>query len=122
MSATVDTREVDAFLKKAVFSAAEMLIMEKPIGLSILNVQRQLVRVVTGNLQGSITTQIMVSTPRLVSDHIGPNTPYAAAVEFGRPDMPNYPIQPYVRPSANVRTAERVAQVALKKMVKRKHG
>jgi hypothetical protein len=29
--------------------------------------------------------------------HIGTNLEYAAAVEYGRPDMPNYPMQPYMR-------------------------
>jgi len=31
----------------------------------------------------------------------GTNKEYAAAVEFGRPDMPNYPAQPYARPAAD---------------------
>ena len=30
---------------------------------------------------------------------IGSAAVYAAAVEFGRPDMPNYPAQPYLRPA-----------------------
>jgi hypothetical protein len=33
---------------------------------------------------------------------VGSNLEYAAAVEYGRPDMPNYPAQPYLRPSAEL--------------------
>jgi hypothetical protein len=31
---------------------------------------------------------------------VGTGLEYAAAVEFGRPDMPAYPAQPYLRPAA----------------------
>jgi hypothetical protein len=31
--------------------------------------------------------------------HVGTSVEYAAAVEFGLPDMPNYPMQPYLRPA-----------------------
>lgn len=30
---------------------------------------------------------------------VGSGVEYAAAVEFGRPDMPNYPAQPFLRPA-----------------------
>ena len=33
---------------------------------------------------------------------IGSSAEYAAAVEFGRPDMPNYPAQPYLRPALDI--------------------
>ena len=39
------------------------------------------------------------------SDYVGvmgTNIEYAAAVEFGRPDMPAYPMQPYMRPAAAI--------------------
>ena len=32
---------------------------------------------------------------------LGTNCEYGAAVEFGRPDMPNYPAQPYLRPAVD---------------------
>lgn len=42
---------------------------------------------------------------------IGSAAEYAAAVEFGRPDMPNYPAQPYLRPSVDIFRAK-VGQIA----------
>lgn len=32
--------------------------------------------------------------------YVGTGMEYGAAVEYGRPDMPNYPAQPYLRPAA----------------------
>ena len=34
--------------------------------------------------------------------YVGTGIVYGAAVEYGRPDMPSYPAQPYLRPAANV--------------------
>jgi len=43
---------------------------------------------------------------------IGSALEYAAAVEFGRPDdMPNYPMQPYLRPAIYQTKAKRTRKV-----------
>lgn len=34
--------------------------------------------------------------------YVGTGIEYGAAVEFGRPDLPNYPAQPYLRPAAMI--------------------
>lgn len=39
--------------------------------------------------------------------HVGTSVEYAAAVEYGRPDMPNYPMQPYLRPALATTKAKR---------------
>ena len=125
MSTKVDTSEVDAFLRKAVFTATEMLIMEKPAALTIVNAQRARVPVDTAATKTSISSEIQVSTGRLVTDHIGPSTTYAPSIEFGVVSKPNYPIQPFVRTSVmgpGGKLVEKVAGIALKKMVQRKHG
>jgi len=49
----------------------------------------------------SIRDHIITSTRTRFEDDIGPETEYAPNIEFGRKDMPNYPIQPFVRPSAH---------------------
>ena len=48
----------------------------------------------------SIDDHIVRSTPTHFEDDIGPETDYAPNIEYGREDMPNYPIQPFIRPSA----------------------
>lgn len=122
---TVDTSEVDALFNKMGLSQADMLAIEKPGSLTIINTQRMLVPVDTGNLKLSINTQIQNSSALEVVSHTGPNTVYAAAVEFGRPDLPNYPIQPYVRPSGMVAGAKAVIkaiEAAAKILLRRKVG
>ena len=122
---TVDISEFLAFVKKAALTGSDLLKIEKPGELTILNTQRTLVKVVTGNLQGSINIQTQSSSALEVVSHIGPNTPYAAAIEFGRPDIPNFPIQPYVRPSGMVGGAKKVIktmEVAFTILFRRKVG
>jgi hypothetical protein len=65
-----------------------------------------------GNLRNSITIKTdsneeqvgsspdgLKYKPTAYEGVIGSAAEYAAAVEFGRPDMPNYPAQPYLRPA-----------------------
>lgn len=79
----------------------------------LLGIHGQAVRlcpVDTGDLRKSITIATKNSTEGGTSDlettgseysgKVGSNMEYAAAVEYGRPDMPKYPMQPYLRPAA----------------------
>lgn len=121
----IDTSEVAAFIKKAELTERDMLTIEKPAALTIINQQRQLVPVDTGATKLSIGSQIIVSTAKLVTDHIGPSTLYAPFIEFGVISKPNYPMQPFVRPSVmgrGVSLVVRVADTAFKKILQRKHG
>jgi hypothetical protein len=54
------------------------------------------VRVDTGQLRNSIQLD-KVSSDR---HEVSANTDYAAAQEWGRPDLPNYGFTPYMRPAA----------------------
>ncbi len=122
---SVDTSEADALFGKLPLTVGNMLAIEKPGALTIINTQRTLVRVVSGTLQGSINTQVQSSSSLETVSHTGPNTEYAAAIEFGRPDMPNFPIQPYVRPSGMVAGAKAVIkalEAAFTLVVRRKIG
>ena len=122
---TIDDREVRAFLKSAVITETEMLAIEKPMALTIVNNQRIQVPKDTHATELSIRPDVQLSSPTEVVDHIGPSTDYAPSIEFGITEKPNYPIQPFVRPSAVGKSAamvKRVAAAALKKLVRKKHG
>jgi len=64
----------------------------------VINKQRELVPVDTGATRASINSHIIEATEKRVVDEIGPETDYAPFIEFGTSN-PNYPIQPFVRPS-----------------------
>ena len=122
---TVDISEFLAFVGKAALTGSDLLKIEKPGALTILNTQRMLVPVDKGTLKLSINTQVQSSNSRETISHTGPNTVYAAAVEFGRPDLPNYPIQPYVRPSgmvAGARSVIKTMEAAFTILFRRKVG
>lgn len=125
MSMFFDFSEVDEFFEDAPFTAQQMQIMEKPVAATIINSQRRDVPVDTGATKTSIGSDIIVSTNRIVTDHIGPSTSYAPSIEYGVISKPNYPIQPFVRPSAfgaGAKAAFKVALSALLRMIKKKHG
>jgi len=60
---------------------------------------KRLVRVNTGLLRASIDT-----IPRPLTRYIGSHKEYAAAQEFGRPDIPRYGYTPYLRPALEKNT------------------
>jgi hypothetical protein len=51
----------------------------------------------------SVSDHIVQETDIWFVDQIGPETTYAPYIEFGVASRPNYPIQPFVRPSAHGR-------------------
>lgn len=57
---------------------------------------RAIVRVDTRELRNSIRVENLGNGVREVSS----NTDYAAAQEYGRPDLPRYGFTPYMRPAA----------------------
>jgi len=95
-------------------------VLEPAIWKSLLAIEAQAVEhcpvalVNGGNLRNSIT----IATDKNKKQHgasedglsggsaeyqgvIGSGAEYAGAVEFGRPDMPNYPAQPFLRPAVD---------------------
>lgn len=122
---SVDTSEVDALFRKLPLTVGNMLAIEKPGGLTVINTQRQLVPVDTAATKLSIGAQVQSSSALEVVEHIGPGTLYAPFIEFGVASKPNYPIQPFVRPSGMVAGAKAVIktmEVAFTAIVKRKSG
>lgn len=65
-------------------------------GVEARKAARDNVRVDTGTLRNSIQLD-KVSANR---HEVNANTEYAAAQEWGRPDLPNYGFTPYMRPAA----------------------
>lgn len=96
-----DTSAFDAALKKIEPSADEL----KDIGFAgsaVVKMNQKIdVAKDTHATENSISDHIVTSTRTTFVDDVGPETEYAPNIEFGRRDMPNYPIQPFVRPSAH---------------------
>jgi len=125
MSMKVDARDVMRVLQAAGLDANDLLDIEKPAALEVVNVQRRLVPVDTAETKNSVQPHIQESSAERVIDHIGPETNYAPNIEFGVTSKPNYPIQPFVRPSAfgNEGNINRSASAAFKAKVTEKfHG
>ena len=95
---TVNTKEVDAMLKRIRITRKNMLDVANPTALTIVNSQRTLVPVDTAATRNSIKPEVIAATKDLVTVQIGPSTEYSKHIEFGTTN-PNYPIQPFVRPS-----------------------
>lgn len=117
----IDDRKVLKALKRAKMSETDMLEIEAPMGLTVVNKQREKVPVLTAATQNSVTPEIQEASDEKVVDHIGPQTDYAPSIEFGIKKRPNYPIQPFVRPSifGNERNIINVATTAYKKVLRR---
>lgn len=89
-----DTKEFERAMKEAEFDEAETREVLHAGGMTIKNRQVQLVPVRTGDTKKSI--DIFDTGPGSIE--VGPTTPYADVIEFGRSDR-EYPVQPFVRPS-----------------------
>lgn len=97
-------------------------VLESMLWKSLLAIEGQAVQLApvdNGNLRNSITIATNVNKEQVgmvdgdirsvpinapSQDYvgvIGTGLEYSAAVEFGRPDMPNYPAQPYLRPAVD---------------------
>lgn len=125
MSMNIHVADVKIFLKGASFTEEEMLSIEKPGALTLVNTQRTLVPKDTHATELSISQHIQESSAVRVVDLIGPETDYSTYIEFGVASKPNYPIQPFVRPSAfgpNRTKVEKAIETAFAAMVKKKHG
>ena len=123
-SVKFDTREFEAAIKRGRFTRSDMLDLEKPVALTVVNKQREKVPVDTGATRASIGQHIQKATETEVVDHIGPETDYAPYIELGVISKPNYPIQPFVRPSVfgNENNINRAATEAFKMKISEKYG
>lgn len=96
----VDDSGFSKSAKNVKLSRSDMLSIEGAGAAIVQNTQKTLVPVLTAATKTGINSHIITATDTLVEDEIGPETDYAPVIEYGRKDMPNYPIQPFIRPSA----------------------
>ena len=71
----------------------------KPAVATISNKQIELVPGDTGATRASIKQHDVTVRDDYFETDIGAETNYAPFIENGREDMPNYPMQPFIRPS-----------------------
>jgi len=119
-----DDSQLQMAIAAGAFTVGDMLDIEKPVAMSIVNRQRELVPVDTSATQNSIGQHIQKATGKEVIDHIGPETDYAPYIEFGVPSKPNYPIQAFVRPSIFTKRQQiiNVAIASIKRKLVEKYG
>jgi HK97 gp10 family phage protein len=85
----------------------QMQVILRVGALPVMNAAKVLVRKRTGTLARSIHIE---GAGNEVT--VGPNVVYAAAQEFGRPDMPNYSYTPYLRPAMDNNVAAATAAMS----------
>jgi hypothetical protein len=119
----VDTSGFDAAMVKAKMGADDLLNIAGAGAAVVASVQKMQVPVDTAATRNSIRSHIIKSTRTEVIDDIGPETDYAPYIEYGVASKPNYPIQPFVRPSAhgnNARSAQNAIARAFRAWIEAK--
>jgi hypothetical protein len=95
----VDTSKLEAALKAAEIRGDDLLQIEGAGAFALVNGMRMRVAVDTAATKNSIAPHIEEATETRVTDEVGPETLYAPNIEYGVKTKPNYPIQPFVRPT-----------------------
>jgi len=96
----IDTSDFDKEMQSITLTKRQMLNIANNGAKVQANGQKMRVPVDTAATKTSIIDQpIEVTETKAVID-TGPSTEYAPVIEYGRRDMPNYPMQPFVRPTA----------------------
>lgn len=97
---TVDSKNLQKALK-LIEIHPEYLLQVEGAGAAVLkNGMRMRVPVDTSATKNSVNSHIIEASGTRVVDEVGPETDYAPDIEYGVPSKPNYPIQPFVRPTA----------------------
>lgn len=96
----VDDSKFQKALKDITINANELLQIEGAGAYTLVNGMRMRVPVDTADTKNSIMPHIVTATDTLVVDEVGPETDYAPNIEYGIKSKPNYPVQPFVRPTA----------------------
>ena len=97
----VDASDFITAINGIALSAKDMLQVEGAGAKVQINRQKGLVPVDTAETKLSIGEHYAEISARRIVDDIGAETIYAPNIEYGRADMPNYPMQPFVRPAAH---------------------
>lgn len=82
---------------KPVGLALQKLLFE--IGGDVQKAARRVVPWLSGDLHDSIEVEVEEGAGGAMTCRVGSNLEYALAVEYGRPDLPAYPVQPYLGPA-----------------------
>jgi hypothetical protein len=96
----VDASSFKKALTEININASELLQIEGTGAYVLVNGMRMRVPVDTAATKNSVSPHIVESSDVRVVDEVGPETDYAPAIEMGIPSKPNYPLQPFVRPTA----------------------
>lgn len=91
--------------------ANDMLQVEAAGAKVQINKQKALVPVDTAATKISISEHYEEISARRIVDNIGAETDYAPEIEYGRADMPNYPMQPFVRPAAHSGSGQTISAI-----------
>jgi len=100
MSITIDDSGFVAAVKSIRLTVGDMVNIAGAGSAIVKGVQKTLVPVDTAATKTSINDHYIISTKLKIEDDIGPETDYAPYIEYGLVTKPNYPIQPFVVPSA----------------------
>lgn len=99
-SIEVDLSKFAKAMKKAGITAQDMQAFGFAGSAVVMATQKMLVPVDTGATWASIAAEPVSVTSTRAEYEIGPSTEYAPYIEYGVASKPNYPIQPFVVPSA----------------------
>ena len=102
----VDLKEFEKAIENMTFTSSELMHVAGAGSAVIKTVQKLLVPVDTGDTRTSILEDFNPGDT-VVEVEIGPRTEYSPYIEFGTSN-PNYPIQPFVRPSVFGRNKTKV--------------
>jgi len=100
MKFTIDDSAFVAAIKKTKLTASDMLNIAGAGSAIVKGVQKILVPKDTHDTELSIGDHYIIATAEKVENDIGPETTYAPYIEYGVVSKPNYPIQPFIVPSA----------------------
>ena len=98
MNMTVDTSDFDRAMNAMKISSGELMHIAGAGSAVMKTTQKLLCPVDTGATRLSILEEFFPGD-RVADIEVGPRTDYSPYIEFGTSN-PNYPIQPFVRPSA----------------------
>jgi hypothetical protein len=97
---SVDTKELEKALDAIDFKGGDLLNIEGAGAAVLVNGMRMRVARDTYATLNSVQSHIESQTDEQIVDEVGPETTYAPNIEYGVSTKPNYPIQPFVRPTA----------------------
>jgi len=97
----INIREFENYVSNVRLTKDDMLDIEKPGAMVLRNGIVMRVPKDTSATANSTRQHIIEASSKRVVDDVGPETDYAPYIEYGVRTKPNYPIQPYIRPTVS---------------------